>query len=623
MVLLDEDSQIIGEGVIGKGNEAMVFCDKVADCPEVSNQPLLNLMDDGMDVLIPYNDGEDFIIQSPSNHTLSFLDFYDVDLIKGRLYGEIFPLLKNINLVKALQETYKTGKTHKVTMLFYDNERLVTSFHKVLVYFNNKVYIIVKRDSRSDLIFRQEHDLFYNNPNAMIVYQNESIIKVNQAFADMLGYNIDDVLGKHYLFTEPKLINETFEEFIEINKKLLNRELFVYNGLIKLKHSSGKYIYVQYSGQPVVFNDQPAIQSSCIDVTDKIETEYKALQLQKDIDKIQKMAGIGIVHWDDVNGFRTTENFYNILEIKNNDNDPFTSIINLVFDMEKREDLREKLLNTKANADSFEITVPIDSNHGKKFIDLFVNFFIADNGVFSAVAYIQDVTERVIKEKDLKEAITNLKLVSNELRKNIDEKEVLLKEVHHRVKNNLQIILSLLNLDMRYNPDDYGKIIESIKNRVNSMALIHEKIYQSSDLAHVNAHNYIESEIMSLFNFYNVKNIKLIMDIDNLELEMDTIIPLGLIINECITNTIKYAFPNNEEGNLVIKLKSEGDLITFLVSDDGIGLPEDFSVETSDSLGLTIIKGLTEQIDGSIQLSSVGGTSYKIQFNEKFVHKIK
>lgn len=614
IVLLDEESNIIGEDFIRKDSDALSFCDKVADCPEIPNQYLLNLMDDGMDVLIPYNDGEDFIIQSPSNHTLNFLNFYDVDLIKGRLYGEIFPVLKRVNLVKALEKTYKTGKTHKITMFYYEDNKLITSFHKVLVKFNNKVYIIVQRDSRVELIYKQEYELFYNNPNGMITYRDGKFIRVNQAFADMLGYTIDEIVGQDTLFAEPQFVEETFENIKEINRKLLNRELFVYEGLVKLKCKNGNYISVQFILQPVVFNDMPAIQSSCINVTDKVETKYKALQLQKDIIKIQNMATIAIIHWDEINGFRTTGNQYHILDIKNSSKDLFKSLLGMIIDSYQKEDLENKLLDAKNNLDSFDITVPIDANNERKFIDLFVNFFYDDVGVLNAVAYVQDVTDRIIKEKDLKEAVDNLELLSKELSKNIGEKEVLLKEVHHRVKNNLQIILSLLNLDLRYNPSDYGKIIESIKNRVNSMALIHEKIYQSDDLAHVNVNSYIKSELESLFNFYNVKNIDLILDIDDLELGMDIIIPLGLIINECITNTIKYAFPNNEDGILTIKLKHKDDLVTFSVADNGIGLPENFSFESYDSLGLTIIKGLTEQIDASLTIDSTNGAAYKIDF---------
>ena len=208
----------------------------------------------------------------------------------------------------------------------------------------------------------------------------------------------------------------------------------------------------------------------------------------------------------------------------------------------------------------------------------------------------------------------NLDVINKELNKLVDEKNMLLKEVHHRVKNNLQIMLSLINLDSRYNPNESDKVLESAKNRINAMVLMHEKIYRSSDLAHVNIKEYIETEVDYLFDLYGVENINLNYLLEDLELSMDTAIPLGLIINEMVINVIKYAFPNGEEGELSIILHLASNKITLILADNGVGAPKDLDAEHSTSLGLTVVRGLVNQINGSITRLDRPGTAYMIEF---------
>lgn len=192
----------------------------------------------------------------------------------------------------------------------------------------------------------------------------------------------------------------------------------------------------------------------------------------------------------------------------------------------------------------------------------------------------------------------------------------MIKEVHHRVKNNLQIILSLLNLDLRFHPDNPLDTVEATRTRINSMALIHEKIYGSKDLDHINLKDYIESEINELISMYCANNISKNFDLDDsIEVNIDESIPLGLIINEVFTNTIKYAFPNGECGNIFIELKKGDDEnIILTIFDDGVGLPEDFNIDSTNSLGLVIIKNLINQLNGELVILNQKGTAYRFIF---------
>lgn len=216
------------------------------------------------------------------------------------------------------------------------------------------------------------------------------------------------------------------------------------------------------------------------------------------------------------------------------------------------------------------------------------------------IAFI-DITPRVKAKKQLEEAL--------------NEKELLMHEMNHRVKNNLQIITSLLNLQSRYEKDyDPQEIIRNTKSRIKSMAITHEKIYRSSDFRCINMKKVFTQFAEEILNIYDVKGtITLNIDVDDLEIEMDTSVPLILIINELLTNSIKYAFPTKEHGTINLTLKNQEDNLILTYSDNGIGIPETIDINNPKTLGLTIINSLTSQIDGTIELTRNPGTTYTIK----------
>lgn len=215
--------------------------------------------------------------------------------------------------------------------------------------------------------------------------------------------------------------------------------------------------------------------------------------------------------------------------------------------------------------------------------------------------------------------ISERKKMEIELKNSLKEKEMLLKEIHHRVKNNLMIISSLLSLQSDYIKDKASKniFIES-QNRARSMALIHEKLYQSTNLKSINFGDYIKKLTKELFYTYRVGSgrIELISNIEDLDLDINTAIPLGLIANELITNSLKYAFVDDRDGTIVIEFKREDHNYVFIIKDNGVGLPEGFDFKNSDSLGLQLVNNLSEQIDAEILLNTDDGTEFKIKFKE-------
>ncbi len=206
------------------------------------------------------------------------------------------------------------------------------------------------------------------------------------------------------------------------------------------------------------------------------------------------------------------------------------------------------------------------------------------------------------------------------IKKSLQEKNILLKEIHHRVKNNLQIISSLLNLQSRsIDNEKYLNIFKESQNRIRTMALVHEKLYQSDDLGHINLPNYLYNVAMNLFHSYrsNSREINLKTDIEDISMDIELAIPCGLIVNELISNSIKYAFPEDRHGkiNLEVKLMND-EFYEMVIKDDGIGIPDSISFEKTPSLGLQLVRALVNQINGEMSLFKNNGTKFVIKFNK-------
>lgn len=220
---------------------------------------------------------------------------------------------------------------------------------------------------------------------------------------------------------------------------------------------------------------------------------------------------------------------------------------------------------------------------------------------------------------ELNSDITHQKMVENEIKASLQQKKLLLQEIHHRVKNNLQIISSLLNLQESYVEDDEAlNVLQESQNRVLSMAMIHEMLYDSKDLSTVNFSSYIQNLVYDLFNSYgiNTSNVNLHLKVDEIHLNIETAVPCGLIISELVSNCLKYAFPE-KCGNLNIDFHPRDlDEFELIIEDDGIGLPEDMNYKNTDSLGLRLVNSLVEQLDGSIELDKSHGTKFIIRFKE-------
>ncbi|MDR4505989.1 MAG: HAMP domain-containing protein [Candidatus Scalindua sp.] len=242
------------------------------------------------------------------------------------------------------------------------------------------------------------------------------------------------------------------------------------------------------------------------------------------------------------------------------------------------------------------------------------------------------------RSDEIKDLVESFNLMMNKLRESIREKDMLSREIYHRVKNNMQVISSLLRLQSSHIKDEkYVEIFKESQNRIKAMALIHEKLYRSKDLANIDFNDYIKNLVNDLFLSYKVSDgkVALKMNIETVPFGIDTAIPCGLIVNELVTNSLKYAFPGKKDGEIKISLRqipidtsqpgnqrlpnadSESEMFELIVSDNGIGIPEELDYRNTQSLGLRLITNLSEnQLQGKLGLKRNGGTEFRLNFQE-------
>ncbi len=237
-------------------------------------------------------------------------------------------------------------------------------------------------------------------------------------------------------------------------------------------------------------------------------------------------------------------------------------------------------------ATNFEIET-LDKNYKKIYLEIFLNPIYENETVGEVSGIAHNITEK--------------KYVQQRMEQSLKEKEVLLKEVHHRVKNNMQVVSSILNLQSSYVSDEYAlTLLKESQNRIKTMAYIHESLYQNKSFTSVNFSEYVQTLVNNIIQSYSYskEKISLEVNIEKITLSLDSSIPVGLIINELVTNSIKHGFPGARRGKITLNLKCENNFVFLELKDNGIGFSSDIDFENSHSLGLQLVNTLIEQIDG-------------------------
>lgn len=433
----------------------------------------------------------------------------------------------------------------------------------------------------------------------------------NQNFSDA----ILDLYAKRPEINKKSIRPEDAKAREEYGKIWNGKYEAVFNGNIvefvsERTNAAGKKVYRRVYLHPI-YNNKEVVEVSGmgIDITDKIANEQKIMNQAAKLNAV--FDGSSHYIWTLDNECRLTsfnKNYTDLIikaygaepkeGVKINE-DPFISDseYNKWWDAQFARVFKGERLN-------FE-TAFTDADKNKIYLDVYLNPIYHDNKIIEISGIAHDITERVHHEEKVNQSLK--------------EKEVLLKEVHHRVKNNMQVISSILNLQSSYVTDQYAlNLLKESQNRIKTMAYIHESLYQNKTFTSINFSDYISTLTNNILQSYaaSIQKVKLELNIQKIILNLDTSIPAGLIINELVTNSIKHAFTESNEGIIYINLHTKDNVLFLEVSDNGKGFPKEIDFRNTNSLGLQLVNTLVEQLSGKLELKERkgGGTSFFINF---------
>ncbi|MCK9151861.1 sensor histidine kinase [Methanobacterium alcaliphilum] len=456
-----------------------------------------------------------------------------------------------------------------------------------------------------DIILKREEQLRFINSNMMdlITESNETghLKFVSESSFWLFGYSSEFMLGKKLIdFIHPE-DKKSFEESVKnaIRTRIFNRIHY------RFMNKKGEYIWLETIGKPIYSHDafrgfigstrDITTQKNAQDALEKSETRYRTI--------FENTGTLTLIYDENMDITLINSEFEYFSGISKEILDENTNLIKFVAPEDRERFLgyhNIKKLNPNAVPKNYELNLINYKGESKSFITNTQPIPNTNKNLMSLI----DITEQKKAEKLIQDSL--------------HEKDMMLREIHHRVKNNLQVISSLLNLQSSTISDekDLELFIES-QNRIKSMALIHENLYQSEKMSHINFKDYLNYLANQLLMSYSLNTrVSLNMDCEDIYLGLETAVPCGLMANEIITNSMKHAFPNESKGNINIIFKEKENNYLLSISDDGIGLPDDLDLENSTSLGIQIIRSLINQIDGELKIKKDNGTEFIITFKE-------
>ncbi len=460
---------------------------------------------------------------------------------------------------------------------------------------------------RSEEALRQSEDkyrfLFEDSPTInLVIGVDGKIIDTNAEALKVVGYSPDEIRGRDVL----ELIVEEDREF---SAKLLEKS---YRGEdtpdvdIRIIAKDGSIRTVLFSRGNVVLceNDQPTgILVTGIDITERKRAEEA---LRNSEERYRNLVeGIhDIIYSLDITGAVTSINKASKALLGLEPEEILGKNIAEFIHKKTLQFVMEKLKQAGAGETISSEAVMIDKDGNQHDVEFSSTPIIKSGKVVGTRGIVRDITERKRAEEKIKAAL--------------QEKEVLLKEIHHRVKNNLQIITSLLSLEAGKQTDERTiSALRDSQNRIKTMAHIHEMLYRSKDLGRIDLTRYLNDIVISIFSSYTtyLGSVDFELDIDDVYLGIDTTIPLGLIVNELVSNSIKHAFPDGGTGRVRISFnEKENGRFTLCVSDNGRGLPAGFDMGEAETLGFQLVSMMIKQLNGELELARGDGTAFSITF---------
>lgn len=464
---------------------------------------------------------------------------------------------------------------------------------------------------RSELKLKESEEqiaaIFNTVKSGIILVDKQGFIDfANQHMAEMFNFNLSELIGMSYLDLTSNNVREEAEKSM---LTLLNGEIDYVSQERLYQRKDGSVFWGQISSNRL-HNDDGSLKGLIgviTDISDRKKSEEQLKESENKYKTVIDTAGEAILLFDNKgNVMEANQKALKILGLKKEEligKNVITLLPKIKIDTkEALSSFKDVMFGKDISKTEWAFT---NVNGEEKIVVAHYTLLKKGNKTMGITLLLEDITKR--------------KKAENRIIESLEEKEVLLREIHHRVKNNMQIISSLLNLQIQFEDlDETVGVLKESQGRVKSMAMVHEKLYKSDSFSKINFKEYLKNLVSDIFYSYGIKmeTINWELDIEDVNISIDTAIPLGLIINELITNSVKYAFPDHGKGNIktIFKLKNQG--YVLIISDNGIGIPEDLEPGKTETLGLQLVMSLVKQLDGTLKLDRENGTRYTIKFKE-------
>ena len=586
----------------------------IKDVPPMEDEAIefLGNLGEEIFILLPYNDGEDFYLRY-FNHIEYFRDGNDNFKIGTLISHTVGRQDEDNNLVKMFQEVYRTGEK-KTGILKYMNDD-----GKLLTYLDFRYFIagdeIVLIHEDKTEVKRYRDNTLNDEHLGVAILQDGKFAELNENYAKYVHKTREQMLGSEYSL---KGMSPKTRERVKKEIELLSRQKKVsYKVPLTSYNDDGSIrFFLNAEGSYINYDNRPAVMIKLKDLTqqeiakNRIESSPDSkTQLKYTFEGLAKNSKTILscgIYPDD---FIISDNFYDIIEDESRSY-PFDRMAIREFQLGEDLELYDSMWDslTPANPEAEFTTSIMTLKLNIRYIRHHIKRIYDSQG--NAKGYVsshQDITDDAVYANSLKKQIFE----KNEI---IKDKDVQIKEAHHNIKNSLNILLSLMRMEEHNNiPAD--EIMDDTKTHLKSISLMHEKIYQSENLVDIDLKEYIDSIVKALFDIYSSK-IQYVSKVDNIKLNSKQAKSLGLIINELINNTVKYAFPDGNLGKVEIRMGRLDKEIEVEYRDSGVGIPDSVDFDNPTSLGLTVIQNLTKQIDGKIKYTYDNGTCINIVFTE-------
>jgi len=573
-----------------------------------------------INVFSPIDGGEDFIVERVG---WSILERANAQLkdVEGRKLSQISPFYFEI-FKDGLKEVYETKKTKTMRIFYYNSDRISNIANVHIAQDEDEIYIISdilnKTNEEEKTLEEQKREEDENKAN-MIEYfsQTGSYYKTRDEFTWTPGiYNIINRSRE----PNDSFYNIIFDLVIPEDKPLVEElletmspETDTYENIIRIKTPGGHikyldtYLYSKFDENGEEISHYGLFKDVSVD-------SHKHMTRPVDfmLNGFNHNTKLSLLIEPLSKRYEFSEGFYKMIEVPKTEYIHGKSILNNIVEDEVKEELDELINNQRTEVNKI-FTYNVKGNpNNQKICELFIEKFKYGNKSHS-IGFLTDITYARKKQKELMDSNAT--------------KNILIKEVHHRVKNNLQVLNSFLNLERRAYGDNPNRILDNMQARLASLALLHEKTYNTDDFININLADYMHDQDDTLQSLFRTKNIHFESEIDSeIHLPMDVITPLLLIVDELTMNAIKHAFPDPEMPNKTISKKIsyvDKYFCELILRDNGVGLKSPDSL-INHNLGWEIINNLTRQINGELEILDTDvGTGFRIIFPVNFEHTIE